>query len=29
MLFSIGQCSRDQGRRRLVVVIDHHVVDGN
>jgi hypothetical protein len=28
MLFSIGQCSRDQGCRRLVVVIDHHVRDG-
>src|ERR1017187_8829622 len=28
MLISIGQCSRDQGCRRLVVVIDHHVRDG-
>jgi len=28
MLFSIDQCSRDQGCRRLVVVIDRHVRDG-
>jgi len=28
MLFSIDQCSRDQGCLRPVVVIDHHVRDG-